>query len=145
MNPKATITITLVDDQGREYHGSVVLTPAGSSRKPSRHRRMAQSAGGISFGSNLRAFVKRYAKNRSGARQFTLILAFIAKGDPSVEVTTASIATAWKKAAGLLGGPYQTMYGTLARENDWAESPKRGVCKLSNNWRECLAAEDNDD
>lgn len=140
------ITFTLVDDQGREFSGTATLTPSSGSRsrRPSRTR-AAAGRGGISFGSNLRAFVKRHARNRSGARQFTLLLAFLAKGDPKVEVSTKTVEATWKKAAGLLGGPYQRMYGTIARENDWAESPKRGVCRLSDNWREALVAEDDDD
>ena len=138
------ITFALVDDQGREFRGTAVLTAAGSSGKRNRPTRTGGGTGNGSFGSNLRAFVKRYARSKSGAQQFTLLLAFLAKGDRSVEVPVSSIAATWKKAAGLLGGQYQTMYGTLARENDWAESPRRGVCKLSNDWRDCLATEGDD-
>ena len=139
------ITFTLVDNQGHEFQGSAMLTPAASSGKRGNRARVGgDGAVGVSFGSNLRAFVKRYAKYRSGAQQFTLLLAFLTKGDRSVEVPVSSIAAAWKKAAGLLGGQYQTMYGTVARENNWAESPKRGVCKLANDWRDCLEAKGKD-
>jgi len=138
------ITFTLVDDQGREFRGTAVLAPAGSPGKQARRTRARQNTGNVSFGSNLRAFVKRYAKSKSGAQKFTLLLAFLTGGDDSVEVPVSSVAAAWKKAAGLLGGQYQTMYGTLAKEDDWAESPKKGVYKLSNNWRDCLVTEDED-
>lgn len=135
------ISFTFVDDQGREFRGTAVLAPVAGSARRNQSARTGGSTGNLAFGSNLRAFVKRYARHKNGAQQFTLLLAFLAKGDLAAEVPVRSIAAAWKKAAGLLGGQYQSMYGTQARENDWAESPKRGVCKLSNDWRDCVATE----
>lgn len=138
MSPQPTLTFTFIDQQGQEFEGTVVLKPKTATTGPIARRRGFTSQTKIAIGSNLRAFAKRYAKGRSGGRQFTLLVAFLAKGQHKVEVTTAEVGAAWRKVAGVLGGPFQSMYGTHARENDWIESPKRGVSCLGAQWESCL-------
>ncbi len=86
----------------------------------------------------IRAFVKKYAKNMSGGKKFTLLVAYLTKGDASKRVALAAIEKHWNKmtAKGLLGMKFNRLYTSRARENDWASTEKTGSYHLRPAWKE---------
>jgi hypothetical protein len=139
------ITFTLVDDNGRRFHGTAELSPETGRRAvaPKAVRKVGPTP--LSLEGNVRAFIKRHAKGKRGAQQFTLLLAHIAKGSTSAIVPLKDVEKAWKKSAGLLGGPFQSMYGTRAKDNGWADAVGRGRYQLTGDWKGCLAADGDSD
>jgi hypothetical protein len=90
----------------------------------------------------IKAVVKRHAKNMSGPEKFTLLLAWLAKGDPKTEVQLGSIMSLWNKmsAKNLLGGKFNHFYPNQAKTNDWVESKKTGKYNLRPGWQDILKA-----
>lgn len=93
----------------------------------------------FSFSTNRLAFVKRHARGRSGHQKFTLLLAYLAKGDISQRVASAVVKKQWNKMKGVLGGKYNGAYANRAMAEGWVDSPKHGVYTLSASWKDALA------
>jgi len=94
------------------------------------------STKGIEFDLNDRAFFKQYiTKKMNGAKKFTLIVAFKAKGIVDFDISLQDIEKTWKKMKGLLGGSSQRVYGTRAKENRWLNSERDGFFSLSREWK----------
>jgi hypothetical protein len=85
----------------------------------------------------IRAFVKKYGKGMSGAEKFTLLVAYLTKGDPAKKVTLAEVERHWNKmtAKGLLGMKFNRLYTSQAKENDWANTEKAGSYHLRPAWK----------
>ena len=135
------ITLTLVDDKGRTFEGVAVLTAGKGSRTTRPVQAKSAGTARIPLTLNLRAFAKRFAKQKNGAQQFTLLLAHVSKGDTAAEIPRTDIEAAWGTLVGLLGGPFQSIHATRAKENGWVDSPRRGTYKLSPDWQECIESE----
>ena len=105
----------------------------------------AQAGGGntsVRFDLNERAFVKRYAKNISGGqRKFTLLLAFLAKGDTAKDVSLNDIEQVWNKTSSktLLGMKFNRFFPTTAKEHGWVNSRKRGFYNLERSWKDVFS------
>ncbi len=84
----------------------------------------------------IRPFIKKYAKGMSGPKKFTLILAYMAKGDKSIQVPLEGIKNAWDKmtSSSLLGMKFNRFYSGQAKDNDWVESKKSGSYNLRPLW-----------
>ena len=92
----------------------------------------------IRFDMNERAFVKRHATNLSGGpKKFVLVLAFLAKGDTSKEVSLNQIEQMWNrmKSKALLGMKFTRFFPSTAKENGWVNSQKRGFYNLDRSWK----------
>jgi hypothetical protein len=99
----------------------------------------ARSASGLDFDTPFRAFIKRHAAGMSGARKFTLLVAYIAKGDVKKSVDLAEIRQHWNKvkAKGLLGMTFNPKYTSEAKENDWVDA-SAGAYVLRPDWKGIL-------
>jgi hypothetical protein len=49
---------------------------------------------------------------------------------------TSQIQKVWNQNSGVLGGLYQTMYGTRSKEKGWVNSTQRGKFVLMDGWQE---------
>jgi len=93
----------------------------------------------MDFSLNARAFFKRYVSGLSGPNKFVLVVTFLAKGDLAHEVSLEVIEAEWKRASGILGGDFQRMYSTRAKENDWVDCPKKGIYVLRPDWNKAFS------
>ena len=85
----------------------------------------------------MRAFVKKYKAGLNGSKKFTLLLAYLSKGDISKTVELSEIETHWNKmtSKNLLGMKFNRLYTSEARENDWASTEKPGIYRLRPTWK----------
>jgi hypothetical protein len=90
-----------------------------------------------SFSLNVRAFMKRYANDKSGPQKFALLLARLADGKTGVDIPAKDIEAQWKRMKGVLGA-YNPAYSTRAKEQGWLNPSKYGVYSLSSSWTEVL-------
>jgi hypothetical protein len=137
------VRITITDDQGRTFAGDTDLQPLGQkltkSERPA--KKVPQRAAGAPvtpvFSLNPRAFMKKYGSNGTGAQKFTLLLARLASGDPSREVTFETIKGQWNKMKGIIG-KFNPAYSLRARDEDWVETKKQGVYVLKPSWKNAI-------
>lgn len=112
-------------------------TTARPKRQTSAPAKAAMSS--VDFDMPFRAFVKRHASGMSGARKFTLLVAYIAKGDVKKSVDLAEIKHHWNKvkAKGLLGMNFNPKYTSEAKERDWVDA-SAGAYVLRPSWKDIL-------
>lgn len=91
----------------------------------------------IQFNLNVRAFFKKYSKGLTGPKNFTLVAAFLSKGQVGKSISAENIADCWNKNFSFLGGKKLTSrtYGTRAKENEWLDSKKYGFYELTSKWQ----------
>jgi hypothetical protein len=89
------------------------------------------------FGVPIRPFMKSFA-DLSGAKKFTLLVAWLAKGDLAAEVTLGSVASEWNTMSGMLKAKFNRKFSSDAREADWVATTKEGVYVLRPNWTQIL-------
>jgi len=72
----------------------------------------------------------------SGPKKFTLLLAYLAKGDLKKVIALEEIQKQWNKmtAKSLLGMEFNRFYPASAKENDWVNSEKNGSYNLRPAW-----------
>jgi hypothetical protein len=95
------------------------------------------SASSPDFTVPLRPFMKTYAE-LSGAKKFTLLVAWLAKGDLASEVALASVASQWNTMSGMLKAKFNRKFSADAREADWVATVKDGVYVLRPGWTQIL-------
>ncbi len=78
--------------------------------------------------------MKKYGRDGTGAQKFTLLLARLASGDPSREVTLDAIKNQWDKMKGIIG-KYNPAYSIRAKDEDWVDTKKQGVYVLKPSWK----------
>jgi len=85
----------------------------------------------------MRPFIKKYGKDLSGSKKFTLLLAYLSKGKQEKEINLEEIEKYWNKmtAKNLLGMKFNRFYTGEAKDNDWVESKKKGIYSLRPSWR----------
>lgn len=88
------------------------------------------------FNIPFRPFFKKYInKDWSGQKKFTLVLAYSTKGDLNKVEKASEIEKIWNKVKTIMGGDdFQRVFGTRAKEQDWADSPKKGLFQLRPGW-----------
>jgi len=140
------VHITLTDQNGAVFEGEAELAPAET---PGKKRAVAKPSPGsdrtvmreppprIDFSVNERAFMKAHARGLSGSRKFALVVAYLAKGEVGKEVQLADVRESWNRMTGLLGS-FNLNFPTVAKENGWVDSKKRGVYVLTSSWKEAL-------
>ena len=137
------VRITITDDQGRTFAGDTDLQPVGE--KPTKSERPAKKAPNRAVGApvmpmfslNPRAFMKKYGRDGTGAQKFTLLLARLANGDPSREVTFETIKGQWDKMKGIIG-KFNPSYSLRAKDEDWVDTKKQGVYVLKPSWKNAI-------
>ena len=98
----------------------------------------ATSTSGINFALNPNAFVNKYAQGRTGKEKFTWLVAFLSKGDDTVEVPLKDIQQLWNRmtAKTQLGVKFNYLYTNEAKVNGWVDSPQKGYYRLAAGWYE---------
>ena len=73
----------------------------------------------------------------NGAKKFTLLIAYLTKGDSSKTVPLSEIESHWNrmKSKRLLGMKFNRLYTSQARENDWVSAEKTGTYRLRPSWK----------
>ena len=93
----------------------------------------------IDFSINERAFVKRYATNKSGPKKFTLLLAYLAKGEIDKNIELSEIKKHWgKMTSKTLLGKFNMFYPNDAKNRGWVDSKEYGKYNLTNEWKNVL-------
>jgi hypothetical protein len=129
--------------QARSLLGECIATLGdGPSRKGKRPTSTSpgesHAAPHLDFDTNGRAFVKAHARGLSGPKKFTLLLAFLSKGKPGVEVELSAVEKHWNRmtAPNLLDGKFNRFYSSTAKENGWVNTKKKGLYFLRPSWRQ---------
>jgi len=90
----------------------------------------------IDFLLNERAFVDRYANDKSGPKKFTLLLAYLVKGEIDKNMELSEIKKHWNKmSAKNLLGKFNMFYPNEAKTRGWVDSKKYGSYCLTNEWK----------
>jgi hypothetical protein len=131
------VQVLLTDESGRVFAGEAVLALVPQGEVTSREMRAAKS-GLPRFELGERAFAKIYGNGRSGPEIFTLLVAYVAKGDRSNEVKVQEVEKLWGRMTSILGMGYNGKYPTVAKEYGWTDSPQRGVYVLTPDWVRCI-------
>ena len=115
-------------------------TARARSSKPSKSKARALKseahAEAISFDMNLLAFMKKFASKLSGPKKFTLLLAWLTKGNLSAQIPYQDIDAKWNKMKTILGSS-NPAHGNRAKAWGWVDSEK-GRWKLTSTWKEAL-------
>jgi hypothetical protein len=92
----------------------------------------------VDFTTPLRPSVKKRAGGMNGAKKFTLLLAYLTKGDSTKTVALSDIEAQWNRMTGkgLLGVNFNRLYSSEARDNDWVSAEKAGAYRLRPSWKE---------
>lgn len=138
---KARVVVT--DDQGRTYEGSADLILTEGKAKPKAKAKAKDTKpkpATVSFGMNVRAFMKKYGNAGSGHVKFALLVARLTAGKVGIEVSYESISQTWNKMKSLLGSELRGIFALRAKEAGWVDSPKQGVYVLTDSWQEALEA-----
>jgi hypothetical protein len=144
---KAKVTVT--DPNGTVFEGEVDLIPkteqarrkdarAPGSEPAARAYDEPRVPPATAYSLPIRAFMNRYAKGRTGAKAFTIMVARLAGGELGRQVRADEIRREWNKMTGILGGSFATMHGTRAKDRAWVDSPERGVFVLLPDWMDAL-------
>jgi hypothetical protein len=132
------VRITITDDHGHVYEGEADVSRRGAAARvkpPAKPKPAPASSTAFVFSLNPRAFMKKYGRGRSGAEKFTLLLACLAKGDVSQEVTLQTIQSHWGKMTGLIG-KFNPAHSIRAKDNGWVDTRKVGVYVLTESWKD---------
>jgi len=136
------IAVTVTDASGNIFQGQADLTPA-PRRRSSRNRtpgaQQPAPAATVNFSSPIRAFVKNHSRGMRGPQKFTLLLAYISKGDGKAEIPLKMIEKQWRKMKPLLG-KWNGAHSIRAKEHEWVDSPKTGMYVLLPGWRGIFSA-----
>ena len=93
----------------------------------------------IDFSINERAFVKRYAADKSGPKKFTLLLAYLTKGEVDKNFDLRDIKNHWNKmSAKNMLGKFNMFYSNDAKNRGWIDSEEYGKYNLTNEWNNVL-------
>jgi len=93
----------------------------------------------IDFSINERAFTKRYAIDKSGPKKFTLLLAYLAKGEVDKNFDLSDIKNHWNKmSAKNMLGKFNMFYSNDAKNRGWVDSKEHGKYNLTNEWKSVL-------
>jgi hypothetical protein len=94
----------------------------------------------INFSLNIRAFIKRYAKGKSPAKKFVLIVAFLSRGKIGFDVKVNEVEKNWNKMTSedLLGNKFNSKYPVEAKNDGFVNSTKRGLFHLTDEWKRIL-------
>lgn len=97
----------------------------------------------VDFSKPIRPFIKQHAGRLSGPKKFTLVLAYLAGGDPSKKVALEDIQTCWNRmtAKGLLGMKFNRFYSAAAKDSDWVNTEKNGLYHLRPSWKDIFHEE----
>ncbi len=132
-------------EQARNLLDEALALVKTASRKPRPSSASATKSNArpvaVDFSMTVRAFVKLYGKGMSGAKKFTLVVAYLTKGNSTKSVPLSEIEKCWNKmtAKGLLGMKFNRLYTSQAKEHDWTDTEKAGSYHLRPAWKSIFA------
>jgi hypothetical protein len=130
------IKILITDDKGNQFSGDTVLFPI--KRSAGGKKEIAKEGVILNFDDmNIRAFIKQYSKKMSGPKKFTLLLAYLVKGESGKEKSIEEIKKQWNKMKSLLG-KFNMSYTDRAKIKGWVSSKKYGFYNLTKEWQNVL-------
>lgn len=93
----------------------------------------------MDFSINERTFVKRYTADKSGPKKFTLLLAYLAKGEVDKNIELSEIKKHWGKMTGkTLLGKFNMFYPNDAKTRGWIDSKQYGSYNLTSEWKSVI-------
>ena len=115
--------------------GDAGAKPTPVSKAPKAAEKKA--AGDPDFTTPIRPFVKQHAVGMNGARKFALLVAYLAQGDEKNAIPLGDVKGHWNKMTdkSLLGMKFNRLYTNEAKNNDWVNSPAKGVYHLRPKWK----------
>lgn len=124
--------IERIEKLEKAIFGDKKITKEGKKRK-------VVAISDINFSLNARAFVDRYAIDKSGPKKFTLLLAFLTKGELEKSIGLNEIKKYWNKnKAKTLLGKFNMFYPNEAKTKGWVDSKEYGTYCLTNEWKDVL-------
>src|SRR5258708_40231363 len=119
------------------------LSPVGDSPvlgEGARKIAVAATIGSIDFSLPVRAFARTYAaSNSSGAARLVVLLAYLAKGADTADVSAETVRSEWSKLTSHLGA-FNRAHFTRAKDRAWVDSPGSGLYRLGPRWREAFGS-----
>lgn len=114
----------------KEKVKALVKSPSASKGKPTKRA--------MDFSTPIRAFIKRHGSGLSGPKKFTLLVAYLTKGETTKEISLAEIEKHWNKmtAKSLLSMKFNRFYSSQAKDNDWVNAGKTGSYNLRPSWKD---------
>lgn len=104
-----------------------------TNKIPEKRKKEGLKTHGLDFSMAKRAFIKKYCKDKSGENVFTIIIAYLSKGDKK-KIEYEEIRKTWKSCEGLIDSSWHSNYGSRAKEKDLVFSPENGTYQLRPNW-----------
>ena len=124
--------IERIEKLEKAVFGDKKITKEGKKRK-------VVAISDINFSLNPRTFVNRYAIDKSGSKKFTLLLAFLTKGELEKSIGLNEIKKYWNKnKAKTLLGKFNMFYPNEAKTKGWVDSKEYGTYCLTNEWKDVL-------
>jgi|GEM_PF-3633747 len=98
----------------------------------------------VNFTINPSAFVSKYAHGKTGKEKFTWLVALLAKGDETIDVSVKEVEQMWNRmtAKTLLGMKFNSKYPNEAKTKGWVDSSKPGYYRLAAGWYEICEAKE---
>lgn len=87
------------------------------------------------FKLNERAFADKYVKGQAPEVRFAMIVAYLAKGDETHEVTLDDIKSTWGRMTSIIKS-FNPKYSTVAKTKGYVDSPRKSIYVLSSEWEE---------
>lgn len=101
--------------------------------------RASSTIGSVDFGIPVRPFIKKYGKGLGGPKLFTLLVAYLSKGELNKEIKVSDIEISWNKMKSLAGMKFNSKYPVIAKDNDWVESKRQGIYCLRPLWKKIFS------
>jgi hypothetical protein len=102
-------------------------------------RKPSINISGLDYNLDAASFAEKYAYKLNGPRRFLLMLAYFAKGRANTPVPVLSVRDEWRKLSGKNQlGSFNGLYSNKAKKLGGADSLKRGVYILTDNWQNCF-------
>jgi len=138
------VSIIVTDDDGNSFQGEAALASTASTKLPRTNSKRTpgvkrQASSSVNLSSPIRAFVKRHARGMGGPQKFTLLVAYMSKGDPHKRLPLADIEKQWNRMKTLLNGKFNPAHTIRAKEHGWVDSPKRGTYVVSPGWKDIFS------
>jgi len=134
---KYVTTLKQIEALVREALREVSSTETSKAEKRE-SRKSATSSASVSFEMNILAFMNKHARGLSGPQKFTLLIAYLVKGDLAGQASYQVIKAEWNKMKTVLGGECNSAHGNRAKARGWVEPEKQGIWKLTVLWKEAL-------
>ena len=91
----------------------------------------------IEFSMNERAYAQKFCRPKSGPAKFTLLVAFLVRGEESKEIPYTEVKKLWERMTVIIG-KFNPAYSDAAKRLGSVTTPKKGFYQLAGTWREVI-------